>query len=114
IAIREVGAMVQEEPEAAVAELIAIPLQIVAAKLIDHNDHNQFGMPVVGRCRGRDRALSNASYKTNDHEEKAHSGGAGEGSHCEGSLHRSRAINKVGRISTAAISLYPICSLHLG
>ena len=40
--------MIEEEAETTVAELLAVALQIVAAELVDHNDHDQFGMGVVG------------------------------------------------------------------
>ena len=49
IAIRKVGAVIEEEAEAGVAELIAVALQVVAAKLVDHDHHDQLGMAVVGR-----------------------------------------------------------------
>ena len=49
IAVGEVGAVVEEEAEAGVAELVAIALQVVAAELVDHDHHDQLGMAVVGR-----------------------------------------------------------------
>ena len=48
VAVRKVGAMIEEQAESAVAELVAIALEIIAAKLVDHDDHNQLGMSVVG------------------------------------------------------------------
>jgi hypothetical protein len=40
--------MIEEEAETSVAELLAVALQIVAAELVNHNNHDQFGMGVVG------------------------------------------------------------------
>jgi len=49
IAVREVGAVVEQEAETGVAELIAIALQIVAAELVNHDHNDQLRMPVVSR-----------------------------------------------------------------
>ena len=61
--------MVDEKTEAAIAELIAIALQIIAAKLIDHDDDNQLRMGVVGRAEGaRDSAYDHARQR--EHQTK--------------------------------------------
>ena len=44
ITIREVRATLQKDAEAALNELIVVALQIIAAKLVDHDDHDQLGM----------------------------------------------------------------------
>jgi LmbE family N-acetylglucosaminyl deacetylase len=48
VTVGEVGAVIEEKTESAFAELIAVALQIVAAKLVDHDHHDQLGMGVVG------------------------------------------------------------------
>ena len=53
VAVGEVSAVIEKQPKSALAELLAISFQIIAAKLIDHDHHNQFGMCVVS---GRERA----------------------------------------------------------
>ena len=53
IAIGEVGAVVEQQAEPAFAPLIAITLQIVAAKLVDHDDDHQLGTRVVGGTEAR-------------------------------------------------------------
>ena len=64
IAIGEVRAVVEEEAEAAITELIAIALQIVAAKLIDHDHDNQLGMAIVrGSGSSRNRGCRDDSDK---------------------------------------------------
>ena len=49
ITVWEVGAMVEEEAEAGVAELVAVAFQVVAAELVDHDDNHQLGSGIVGR-----------------------------------------------------------------
>ena len=47
IAVGKVGAVVEKEAEAGVAELVAVALEIIAAELVDDDHHDQLGMPVV-------------------------------------------------------------------
>src|SRR5581483_3466673 len=49
IAIGEVCAVVQQQAEAALAELVAIPFQVVPAKLVNGYDDNQLGARVISR-----------------------------------------------------------------
>ena len=49
ITVGEVGAVVEEEAEAGVAELVAVAFQVVAAELVDDDDYHQLGMGIVGR-----------------------------------------------------------------
>ena len=48
VAVGEISAVVEEEAEAALAELRAVALEIVTAKLVDDDYDNQLGMAVVG------------------------------------------------------------------
>ena len=48
IAIWEVRAVIEEQCESVSFEVSPIPFQIILAKLIDDQNHNQFGMGVVG------------------------------------------------------------------
>ena len=48
VAVGEISAMIEQKAEAAFTELIAVALQIVAPKLVDHDDDNQLGPGVVG------------------------------------------------------------------
>ena len=48
VAVGKVRTMVEQQPEAAFAELIAVTLEIVATKLVNHNDDNELGVRVVG------------------------------------------------------------------
>ena len=50
IAIGKIRTMVQEQVESVSLEVGAISLQIILAKLIDDENHNQFGMRVI--CAG--------------------------------------------------------------
>ena len=45
--------MVEQEAEAGVAELVAVTLQVVAAKLVDHDHDDQLGAAVIGRGEAR-------------------------------------------------------------
>ena len=47
VAVGEVRAVVEQQAEAALAELVAVALEIISAKLIDHDDDYQFGMTVI-------------------------------------------------------------------
>jgi hypothetical protein len=47
VAVGEVGSVVEEETESAVSELVAIALEIVAAKLVDDDYDDQLGVAVV-------------------------------------------------------------------
>ena len=49
VAIIEVRALVEEDTESAGAEQVAVTLKVITAELVDHDDHNQLGMSVVGR-----------------------------------------------------------------
>ena len=51
IAVGKVRAVIEEDAESGIAELIMIAIQIVAAELINHDDDNQLGMSVVGGCK---------------------------------------------------------------
>ena len=66
--------MVEQQAEAAFAPLIAIALQIVAAKLVDHDDDDQLGTGVVGGTEAR-AGEAKAQQKSQDR-------GAQRGSHC--------------------------------
>ena len=48
VAIFKIGAFVEEEAEAAPFEIGTIAVEVVSAKLIDHEDDDQMGPPVVG------------------------------------------------------------------
>ena len=48
VTIREIGAMVEQQPETAFPPLVAIALQIIAAKLVDDDNDHQLGTSVVG------------------------------------------------------------------
>ena len=57
VAIGEISAAIEKHTETAFAELVAIAFQVVAAKLVNHDDDNQLGASVVsGRGRARDQA----------------------------------------------------------
>src|SRR5580700_8346922 len=60
VTVGEIRTMVEEEAESAFAELVVIALQIVTAKLVDDNHHDELGMGVVSggeadwdRCRNQ-------------------------------------------------------------
>jgi hypothetical protein len=56
--------MVEEQAESAFAELVAITLQIVAAKLVDDNHDYELGMGVVsGGEAGWDAAQQECKYR---------------------------------------------------
>ena len=57
--------MVEKEAEAGVSELVAVALQIVAAKLVDHDHHNQLGMAVVSGGEAGDRQAVTAVRHAN-------------------------------------------------
>ena len=46
IAVGEVCAVIEQETKSAVAKLIAIALQIVAAKLVNHDHDDSLGWPL--------------------------------------------------------------------
>ena len=50
IAIGKIRTTVQEQVESVSFEVSAISLQVILAKLIDDQNHNQFGMGVI--CAG--------------------------------------------------------------
>jgi hypothetical protein len=53
VAIRKVGAALEEEIEAGGSlEVVAVAVQIVAAELVDDEDDDEFGGRVVGVCTG--------------------------------------------------------------
>src|SRR5271157_5917933 len=57
VAVGEISAAIEKQAETAVAELIAIAFQVVAAELVNHDDHNELRMCVVsGREPSRDQA----------------------------------------------------------
>src|SRR5579862_4800233 len=53
IAVRKVGTVIEEKPEATLVELIAIAFEVIAAELINHDDDDQLGMSIVGRGEAR-------------------------------------------------------------
>ena len=53
VAVGKVGAMVEQQAEPAFAPLVAIALQIVAAKLVDHDDDNKLGTCVISGTEAR-------------------------------------------------------------
>ncbi len=55
VAVREPGPVFHKEIEAAPLELIAISIQVIAAKLIDHHNHNELGLANIDLCRRRER-----------------------------------------------------------
>ena len=52
IAIREHRPMVEKHTEAAGAELVGVALHVVAAELVDDDDHDQFGASVINGSLG--------------------------------------------------------------
>ena len=94
VAVGEVCAVVEEKTESAFAELVAVAFQIVAAKLVDDNYHDQFGMGVVSRGEARRDRTSNENGDEAQRKKPADSNGAGEESHREVSLHMRRAGRK--------------------
>ncbi len=74
IAVGEVCAMVEQKSEAAFTPLIAIALQVVAAKLVDHDDDDQLRPGVVGGTE--------ACAREGKTEQKSQNQGARRGSHC--------------------------------
>src|SRR5208337_1758663 len=82
IAVGEVSAVIEKHSEPAVAKLVAITFEIIAAKLIDDDDDNQLGPGVVS---GRERAR-NQSEQQQDHKQRAGK------SHCE-LVYRRRTLN---------------------
>ena len=56
MAIGEIGAPIEKNAEPGIPELVAIALEVIAAKLVDDDDHDELGMAVVSRgqtgCRG--------------------------------------------------------------
>jgi hypothetical protein len=56
IAVGEISSVIEKKAEASFAKPVAIAFQVIAAKLINHDDDNQLGPRVVGgRERGRHR-----------------------------------------------------------
>src|SRR5580658_1308016 len=94
VTVGEIRAMVEEEAESAFAELIVVAFEIVAAKLVDDNHHDQLGMGVVGGGEaGWDRSQDADSDERNQ-KTPAHCHGAGEESHRESSVHSRPASAK--------------------
>src|ERR1700674_969033 len=50
VAIGEISAAIEKHAEASVTELVAIAFEIVAAELVNHDDHNEFGAGIVSGC----------------------------------------------------------------
>ena len=61
IAIGEICATVEQQPKSAFAELISIAFQVVAAKLVNHDDDDQLGMRVVGGAKASHRETQQQS-----------------------------------------------------
>ncbi len=59
VAIFKVSAVVQKEAEAAGLEITAIPVKVVGAKLVNHQDDDQPGMCIVGAGPGQLRPWNN-------------------------------------------------------
>ena len=55
VAVSEISAPLQQKTEPAFAPLIAVTLQVIAPKLVDHYDDHQLGPPVVGGAEARAR-----------------------------------------------------------
>ena len=55
VAVGKPRALVHEEVEAAAFEFAAIAIEIVAAKLVNHHDHDQLGLAGVHLGRSGDR-----------------------------------------------------------
>ena len=66
-AVGEISSAIKKDAETAVAELIAIAFQVVAAELVNHKDNNQLGAGVVG---GRERR-GNQAEQGQGHEQRA-------------------------------------------
>src|ERR1035441_3916 len=49
ITVREVGTMIEKKAEAGVSKLVAVTLEIITPKLVNHDHHNKLGMGVVDR-----------------------------------------------------------------
>src|ERR1700722_4062945 len=100
VAVSEVRTAVEEKAKTGVAELIAVTLEIIAAKLVDHNDHDQLGASVVGRGKGGSGEDRNSDQGSGDEpgqrQKKTQTDRSGEGSHREGSLHRRGEYAKGG------------------
>src|SRR5690242_15191900 len=67
IAVGEIGSMIDQETEAAFTPLVVVSLQIVAAKLVDHDDHYEFGPCVVSRgegCDGENKTNQQSGQRT--------------------------------------------------
>ena len=56
ITVREVRAAIQKHAETAVTKLIVIALQVVPAKLVNHDHDHQLGMTVIGGSKACDAA----------------------------------------------------------
>src|SRR5437660_5262729 len=74
VTIREISAVLEQKPKAAFTPLVAVTLEIVTSKLVDHYDDDELGASVVGRSETR----------TDDTEaqQKSHDRGAQRRSHC--------------------------------
>src|SRR5581483_486980 len=88
IAVGEISAVIEQKPEPALAELIAVTLQVVAAELIDHDDDDQLGTSVVGR--------SKACRQQAEHKQAEDQGTPGDS-------HRD-VVYRIGRPKTMASS----------
>src|ERR1700733_11133883 len=101
VALGEVGAVLEKQAESALAEFVVVALQIVTAKLIDDDHHDQLGMGVVGRCGTywRAHAKQNGDQRGQRRGMKptARRRRSGEGSHCEVSLHSETSYAKRGQ-----------------
>src|SRR5579871_125353 len=71
IAVGKVGAVIDQEAKASVAELVVIALEIISAKLIDDDDYDKLGVPRIGRGETVSR---NCDEKNNREYESADSG----------------------------------------
>ncbi len=55
VTVGEVSAMFEQQAKTAFAPLVAIALQVVAAKLIDHDNDDHLRPCVIGRSEARNR-----------------------------------------------------------
>src|ERR1700719_683496 len=55
VAIFKVGAMVEKKAEAPAFEIRTVAVKVVRTQLVDNQDDDKFGMPIVGAAPGHGR-----------------------------------------------------------
>src|SRR5258708_2152880 len=75
VAVGEISAGIEKDAETPVAKLVAIAFQVVAAKLVNHDDDNEFRAGIVGR---RECQRERATKHENRAEQQDHAQGSGE------------------------------------